>query len=64
VEGYEAGQKLLAAGVADSTDANAQILLAQLKNKGWLDQREVERQKKFSWILGTWTLHCYITSFG
>jgi hypothetical protein len=58
MEGYEAGQKLLAAGAADSTDPNAQILLAQLKNKGWLDQTEVERQKKFGWILGTWTVHC------
>ena len=62
MEGYEAGQKLLAAGAADSTDPNAQILLAQLKNKGWLDQPEVERQKKFGWILGTWTVHSYIKS--
>jgi hypothetical protein len=62
MEGYEAGQKLLAAGAADSTDPNTQILLAQLKNTGWLDQREVERQKKFGWILGTWTVHSYTKS--
>jgi hypothetical protein len=62
MEGYDAGQKLLGAGAADSTDPNAQILLAQLKNKGWLDQREVERQKKFGWILRTWTVHSYIKS--
>ncbi len=41
--GYDAAQKLLAAGAADSTDANLQRLLAQLKNKGWLDKQEAEK---------------------
>ena len=39
MEGYKAGQKLLAAGAADSTDPNLQQLLGELKNKGWLDGR-------------------------
>ena len=34
----EAGQKLLATGVTDGTDANLRRLLAQLKNKGWLEK--------------------------
>lgn len=37
--GYEAGQTLLASGVTDSTDSNVRRLLAQLKNKGWLDKQ-------------------------
>jgi hypothetical protein len=55
--GYEAGQKLLAAGAADSSDTNLQQLLAQLKNKGWLDKKGIEdkeRQAKFAPVLGTW----------
>jgi hypothetical protein len=36
--GYEAGQKLLAEGAADSDDANVQHLLAQLRLKGWFDK--------------------------
>jgi predicted Zn-dependent protease len=36
--GYEAGQQLLAMGAADSNDSNMQRLLAQLKNKGWLEK--------------------------
>src|ERR1039458_5561315 len=36
--GYEAGQKLLAMGAADSTDPNMQRMFAQLKNKGWLGE--------------------------
>jgi hypothetical protein len=40
--GYEAGQRLLAMGAADSDDANLQRLLAQLKNKGWLDHQHAE----------------------
>jgi len=55
--GYDAGQKLLAAGAADSTDANSQQLLAQLKNKGWLEKIEATKQAKDAWILGTWSLH-------
>jgi len=53
--GYEAGQKLLAAGAADSNDANLQ-LLAKLKIKGWLDKQKVEDYKKYGWILGTWSV--------
>jgi hypothetical protein len=41
--GYEAAQQLLAAGAADSADANLQQLLAQLKNKGWLDKQNAEK---------------------
>lgn len=40
--GYEAGQKLLALGAADSNDPNLQVLLGQLKNKGWLDRKGAE----------------------
>src|SRR5208282_4047872 len=36
--GYDAGQKLLALGAADSNDPNLQSLLAKLKNRGWLDK--------------------------
>lgn len=41
--GYEAAQRLLEAGAADSADPNLQRLLAQLKNKGWLDKKEVDK---------------------
>jgi protein-disulfide isomerase len=44
--GYEAGQKLLAMGAADSNDQNLLGLLAQLKNKGWLDKQAAEEAKK------------------
>jgi len=53
--GYEAGQKLLATGAADSNDPNLQRLLAQLKNQGWLDKQEAEKaakQAQYDWILG------------
>lgn len=40
--GFEAGQKLLALGAADSNDPNLQVLLGQLKNKGWLDRKGAE----------------------
>ena len=53
--GYEAGQRLLAAGAADSNDPSLRQLLAQLKNKGWLDKQKVEDYKKEGWILGTWS---------
>ena len=55
--GYEAGQKLLSAGAADSSDPKLQQLLAQLKNRGWLDKEDVEvkvHQQKFRWLFGTW----------
>jgi hypothetical protein len=60
--GYEAGQKLLAAGAEDSNDPNLRRLLAQLKNKGWLDEQgvqeakqKIEEGKKYDWLIGTWT---------
>jgi hypothetical protein len=60
--GYEAGQKLLAMGAADGNDLNLQRLLAQLKNKGWLDEewaekikKQLELTKKYGWMLGTWS---------
>jgi hypothetical protein len=40
--GYDAGQQLLALGGADSNDSNVQRLLAQLKNKGWLEKQKVQ----------------------
>jgi hypothetical protein len=59
--GYEAGQSLLAEGVADSTDSSLLHLLAQLKNNGWLDKEGAEEQareiEKYDWVLGTWGLH-------
>jgi len=61
MQGYEAGQKLLAAGAAESIDPALQQLLGQLKNKGWLERREVERQAEkqmeHSSLLGTWNGH-------
>src|SRR6185312_1518912 len=53
--GYEAAQKLLAAGAADSTDAALQRLLGQLRNNGWLDKQGVDNYKRYAWILGTWS---------
>jgi hypothetical protein len=56
VAGYDAGQKLLAAGVADSTDPGSRRLLAQLKNKGWLDKKaladfqEKEHLNRYSFL--------------
>jgi hypothetical protein len=64
--GYEAGQKLLAAGAADSNDPNLQQLIAKLKIKGWLDKQEVQRakniiefNKEFGWVFGTWKVVSY-----
>lgn len=57
MSGYEAGQKLLAAGAADSNDPNVQRLLAQLNNKGWLDKQEVGKLTKYDWISGTFSVH-------
>ncbi len=57
---YQTGQQLLARGAADSNDPGLQILLGQLKNKGWLDSRKValdERKKRFAWLLGTWNVN-------
>jgi|KBSMisStaDraftv2_1062788.scaffolds.fasta_scaffold01157_25 hypothetical protein len=54
--GYEAAQKLLAAGASDSNDATLQRLMGQLKNNGWLDKQGVENFKKYAWIVGTWSI--------
>jgi hypothetical protein len=54
--GYEVGQKLLIMGAADSADSNLQQLLAQLRNKGWLDRQTAEKHAKYDWILGTWSV--------
>jgi hypothetical protein len=55
--GYEAGQKLIAAGAADSGDPNLQRLLAQLNSKGWLDKQKAEEAKEQQrYILVTVTL--------
>ena len=59
MEGYSAGQKLIASCAADSNDPGIQRLLAQLNNKGWLDKYRAEqaaRQAK-EWILGNWSMH-------
>ncbi len=57
VAGYGAGQKIIASGAADSNDPNLQQLLAQLKNKGWLDEKEATKQAKYNRILGIWSWH-------
>jgi hypothetical protein len=44
--GYEAGQKLLAAGAAESNDPNLQQLLSKLNLKGWLDKKKVDGERK------------------
>jgi hypothetical protein len=54
--GYDAGQKLLTAGAADSNDPNLQRLLSQLKNKGWLDKQSAEKHANYDWIVGTWSV--------
>jgi len=65
--GYEAGQKLLDTGAADSNDPAMQQLLGQLRNKGWLNKQSAEaaeitaedeaKQMKYDWVLGNWSLH-------
>jgi hypothetical protein len=47
IAGYEAGHKLLAAGAADSNDPSLQQLLAELRNKGWLDKRGAEDAQEY-----------------
>jgi heme-degrading monooxygenase HmoA len=44
--GSEAGQKLLAAGAADSNDPSLEHLISQLKLKGWLDQEKMAEAKR------------------
>ncbi len=56
VQGYIAGQKLIAAGAANGDDQNALALLAQLRNKGWLDWQEARKHAMFDWVLGTWSI--------
>jgi hypothetical protein len=56
--GYAAGQRLLAAGAADSDDPNLQRLLGQLKIKGWLDKQTAQKaakQAQYDWLLGHWS---------
>jgi hypothetical protein len=52
MEGYEAGQKLLGMGAADSDDPALQQLLGQLKNKSWLDKLAAEQAEEAAklWI--------------
>jgi hypothetical protein len=49
--GYEAGQKLLAEGAADSNDPTLQDLLAQLRNKDWLDKQSMENAQEYHQLL-------------
>jgi hypothetical protein len=56
--GYEAGQRLIAAGAADSTDPNLQRLLAQLNSRGWLDKQKAEDDSKYGGVLGAWKVAC------
>ncbi len=44
--GYEAGEKLLASGAADTNDPNLQHLMAQLNLQGWLDKKKMEDFQK------------------
>ncbi|MGD0735570.1 MAG: hypothetical protein ABR976_10505 [Terracidiphilus sp.] len=46
--GYEAGQKLLALGAADSTDPVLQQLMGQLRNKSWLDMQGVQDAQEYN----------------
>jgi hypothetical protein len=63
MEGFEAGQSLIAAGAADSSDTVLQRLLGQLRNKGWLDKQGAEdaqafnqlRSLKLRLVYGTWS---------
>jgi len=50
IAGYEAGQKLLAAGGADSNEPSLQKLLAELRNKGWLDKQGAENAQEYVWL--------------
>jgi hypothetical protein len=43
--GYEAGQKLLAAGGGENDNANLGRLLAQLNLKGWMDKQFLEKRR-------------------
>ena len=54
--GYEAGQKLLSAGAADSSEPDLRRLLAQLNGNGWLDKQKAEDDKKYGGVLGTWNI--------
>jgi hypothetical protein len=63
VLGYEAGQKLLAGGAADSSDPVLQNLLAQLRNTRWLDRQGMEDAEEYrrlqnlglGLVYGEWT---------
>jgi hypothetical protein len=60
--GYEAGQRLLAAGAADSNDSALQNLMGELKNKGWFEReaavaakKQEELTKNYGWMQGNWS---------
>jgi hypothetical protein len=60
--GYEAGQRLLAAGAADSNDSALQNLMGELKNKGWFEReaavaakKQEELTKNYGWMRGKWS---------
>jgi hypothetical protein len=60
--GYEAGQRLLAAGAADSNDSALQNLMGELKNKGWFEreaavaaEKQEELTKNYGWMRGNWS---------
>ena len=44
--GSDAGQRLLAAGAADSNDPSLERLISQLKLKGWLDQAKMAEARR------------------
>lgn len=44
--GSDAGQKLLAAGAADSNNPSLERLISQLKLKGWLDREKMAEAKR------------------
>jgi len=54
--GYDAGQKLLASGMADN-DPGIQSLLSQLNLKGMLDKQAADNIKRFTWLLGIWDVN-------
>ena len=63
LDGFEAGQKLVALGAADRGDVGALRLLGQLKNLGWMDKQQVtvanikaQTANQFAWMLGNWNL--------
>jgi hypothetical protein len=54
LEGFRAGQWLLAFGAADSNDSGLQSLLSELKNKGWLDRQQAVAAAVAEKYRGVW----------